>query len=82
MVQNCGSDTYEDSDGCYVNNEYMWHSDSPFFERKADCKKFKGIEIIRKYKDELSKLEKQVRSKKATIKELELWMNGEETEGY
>lgn len=80
MMQNCGSDTYEDSDGCEVNNEYIWHNDSPFFERKGDCKKFKGAEIITKYKDELSKLEKQVENKKAKIKELELWMNDEEAE--
>lgn len=55
MMQVCGSDTYEDSNGIEINNEYMWHCDSYYFERKADCKKWKGLEIIKKNNDDKNK---------------------------
>ena len=85
MMQVCGSDTYEDSDGNEVNNEYMWHNDSDFFERKADCKACKGREIITRYekeidktKEDIKKLQELLKKGEEKIKEIKLWM--EDTE--
>ena len=82
MMQVCGSDTYEDSDGNEVNNEYIWHCNSYYFEKKSDCKKWKGRGIIAKHneeinklKDEIRKLNERVKKKEENIKEIELWMN-------
>lgn len=82
MLQVCGSDTYEDSEGNEVNNEYVWHNDSDYFERKADCKKWKGKEIINqnkekidKLKAEIKELEKRIERNEKSTKEIELWMN-------
>ena len=82
MMQVCGSDTYEDSDGNEVNDEYMWHCDSYYFERKADCKKWKGLEIItknndeiNKLKDEIKKLNERVKKREENTTEIKLWMD-------
>ena len=81
-MQVCGSDTYEDSDGNEVNNEYMWHCDSYYFERKADCKKWKGLEIItknndeiNKLKDEIKKLNERIKKREENTNEIKLWMD-------
>lgn len=85
MVQSCGADVYYDSDDEEVDTNYMWHNESPFFERKGDCKKFKWKEIVSKRKEEVANLEKEIaRLKLATSKkmgqivELELLINGVE----
>ena len=82
MMQVCGSDTYENSDGEEVNNEYIWHNDSHYFERKEDCKKWKGQDIISKNKEEINKLKEEIKklqdrikSREENTKECELWMN-------
>jgi hypothetical protein len=85
MLQNCGSDTYENSTGEEVNNEYMWHNDSHYFEKKSDCKRWKGQEIISNRKGEIEKMKNEIKTLKEKIKtgedkikELELWMNNED----
>ncbi len=74
MLQYCGDDTYIDSNGCEVHDEYIWHNDSPYFESKSACKRFIGEKIISDYEIELFKLEHEVKRKKEKIKELKVWM--------
>jgi hypothetical protein len=85
MMQNCGDDTYENSKGEEVHNEYMWHCDSHYFERKADLKKWKGDKIvsdnkdeIEKMKDEIKKLQERIKKREENIKEITLWMDNTE----
>lgn len=85
MVQSCGADVYYDSNDEEVDTNYMWHNDSPYFERKGDCKKFKWEEVISKrnkeieeIKEKIAKLKETQQKKVAQIAELKLLIEGVE----
>jgi hypothetical protein len=82
MMENCGQDEYVGDDGEIINNEYMWHYDSPYFESLTDCKKWKGREIIDRYKKDLEKSKKHVAYLEKQISEIELWMGGDKAEKH
>lgn len=81
LMESCGADTYEDKDGEIVDNNHMWHTGSPFFESKSECKKYQGKSMldsynkdIKKYQEQIKEIEKKIEYSTTKLNEIKTWM--------